>query len=249
MNKDLFKTARPFARLRQGRTDWYRVENKTATGADVYIYDEIGYLGVTAQDFIKDFNAIKAPAITLHLDTPGGDVFDGINIFNAIQDHPAEVTVVVDSLAASAGSFIAQAGDKRVMNRNSTMMIHDAHGMTIGNSQDHQRMIELLDKMSNNIASIYAQKAGGTTEQWRTTMQAETWYTAEEAVEAGLADEVIVSSEKWNAGNSFDLSIFSYAGRDQAPPPVITPVVSEPEDPYQGIDWAQFANALKGAIQ
>ena len=95
-----FKTARPLARLQAGRTDWYRIENSAENGAEIYIYDEIGYVGVSAKDFVKDLNAIKTSEITLHLDTPGGDVYDGITIYNAIRDHKSHVTVVVDSMAA-----------------------------------------------------------------------------------------------------------------------------------------------------
>src|SRR5215217_1959124 len=116
-----FKSARPQARLQAGRADWYRIENKSDGPTEIYIYDEIGYVGVSAQDFIQDLKAVKTSEITLHLDTPGGDVYDGINIYNAIRDHRAHVTVVVDAIAASAGSFIAQAGDKRIMNRGSQM--------------------------------------------------------------------------------------------------------------------------------
>ena len=77
------------------------------------------------------------------------------SIYNALKDHDASVTVVVDSMAASAASFIAQAGDRRIMNRDSTMMIHDGHGMVIGNAADMAYMVDQLDRVSNNIASIY----------------------------------------------------------------------------------------------
>jgi len=233
-----FKSARPLARLRQGRTDWYRIENSGNGPAEIYIYDEIGYVGVSAQDFVKDLNAIKASEITLHLDTPGGDVYDGINIYNAIRDHKAHITVIVDSMAASAGSFIAQAGDTRIMNRNSEMMIHDGHTVAIGNSKDLASTAERLGKVSDNIASIYAERAGGTAAQWREAMAAETWYSAEEAVDAGLADEVVGKDAK--ASNDFDLSIFSYAGREHAPAPIQE---SAPE-----LDWTAIAEALKGAL-
>lgn len=243
-----FKSARPLARLKQGRSDWYRIENKSGAKASIYIYDEIGYVGVSAQDFVRDLQEVKATEIDLHLDTPGGDVFDGIAIYNAIKDHPAHVNVIVDALAASAGSFILQAGDTRIMNRNSQVMIHDAHGLVVGNAKDMGDMVALLDKASNNIASIYAERSGGTVEQWREVMKNEAWYSAEEAVGAGLADEAIVSSEKV-AANDFDLSVFSYAGRDEAPAPVVPAVVAEkPEESPVADDWTQFQDALKGAF-
>ncbi len=244
MIREHFKMARSLARLQEGRADWYRIENSAAKKASIYLYDEIGYVGITAKDFVRDLNEVSAPEIELHLDTPGGEVFDGITIYNALRDHPASITVIVDSMAASAGSFIAQAGDHRIMNRNSTMMIHDGHGMVIGNASDMASMVESLDRVSNNIASIYAERAGGSGADWREKMRAETWYTADEAVEAGLADEV--RGKDAQSKNSFDLSVFSYAGRDNAPEPVLTTEVT-PEEP-QGTDWNPFIDALKGAF-
>jgi ATP-dependent Clp endopeptidase proteolytic subunit ClpP len=236
-----FKSARPLARLKAGRSDWYRIENKTDGPTEIYIYDEIGYVGVSAKDFVQDLNRVKDSEITLHIDSPGGEVYDAITIYNAIRDHRAEVTVVVDSMAASAASFIAQAGDKRIMNRNSEMMIHDGHTIAIGNAKDLAAMAERLDKISANIASIYADRAGNTTEYWRDAMALETWYSADEAVSVGLADEV--AGRKAEPKNDFDLSVFSYAGRDQAPAPVIT----EP-DPVPEYDWTAIAEALREVL-
>src|SRR5690606_8034659 len=103
--------------------------------------------------------------------------------------HQAHVTVIVDSLAASIASVIAMAGDRVVMAKNATMMIHDGHGLSIGNAADMREMADLLDKVSDNIASVYAERAGGDVAEWRERMRAETWYSADEAVSAGLADE------------------------------------------------------------
>lgn len=185
---------------------WYRIVNKGAT-ADVYLFDEIGYWGVTAQDFVKELRDLSATSITVHINSPGGDVFDGVAIYNSLLSHPAKVTARIEGLAASAASFIAQAGTRVVMTRNAQMMIHDASGMCLGNSSDMRDMANLLDRASDNIADIYAQRAGGTVEQWREAMQADrgngTWYSATEAVEAGLADEVAEESEQ-RAAASWD---------------------------------------------
>lgn len=169
----------------------WRIEAKVSTDTtDVYLFDEIGPWGVTARDFVRELQGITTSKIDLHMSTPGGDVFDGIAIYNSLKNHSASVTVYVESLAASAGSFIAQAGDKVIMQAHSSMMIHDAHGLTIGNAAVMREMADLLDKTSDNIASIYAGRAGGSTQDWRERMQAENWYSAEEAVDIGLADEV-----------------------------------------------------------
>lgn len=248
-----WKTARPVAKLRQGRNDWYKIENRSADATDIYIYDEIGYFGVTARDFVLDLADVTTDTIQLHLNSPGGDVFDGVAIYNALRDHRADVEVIVDGLAASAASFIAMAGDRIVMTKNATMMIHDAHGLAIGNSAEMRDLAELLDTQSNNIASIYADRAGGTIENWRAAMRTESWYNADEAVAAGLADEIKGRSE---SKNSFDLSIYSYAGRQAAPAPYVPGPVVAP-GPVPGIaglvgdhqiDLNQLQIALRGAF-
>lgn len=203
-----------------GNADWFRIENVAADTTEIYIYDEIGYWGTSAQDFVQQMMAIDTPKIDLHLNSPGGEVFDGVAIYNALKSHSAYVTVYVDALAASAASFIAQSGDKVIMMQSATMMIHDALAICIGNSKDMQETANLLGKISNNIADIYAQQAGGTVAEWRAVMQEEAWYTPQEAVDAGLADEVggqLVDNSTTN--NKWDLSIFNYTGRQNAPSP------------------------------
>ncbi|MFE2346479.1 head maturation protease, ClpP-related [Kitasatospora cineracea] len=231
------RTARPRAQLRQGRNDWYRISNNAGTGpAVVHIYGEIGYWGVTAADFVRDLAGVRASEIELHLNSPGGEIFDGIAIMNALRSHPATVTTYVDSLAASIASVIAMGGDRVVMAPNSQMMIHEASSIEIGNAADMRKMADLLDLQSDNIASVYAAKAGGDVAEWRARMTAESWYTAEEAVVAGLADEVssVHSITEANSPQdlSWDLSIFNYAGRDAAPNPLDalgTSPTAEPE--------------------
>lgn len=220
--KDRLKTARPRADLLKGKKDWYRIENLAGSGtASIYIYDEIGYWGITATDFIRELNAVTASRIDLHLNSPGGEAFEGVAIYSALKQHAAEVHVYVDSLAASIASVIAMAGDTITMGTGSTMMIHLASGLEIGNADDLRRYADVLDVVSGNAAAIYAERAGGTPEQWLETMRAETWYTAEEAVAAGLADEVtaVRARDVVVPQNSWDLSIFNYAGREHAPAP------------------------------
>lgn len=176
----------------EAKTDWYRIVNKAQSrAATIMIYDEIGFYGVAAADFVKEVNALDVDTIEVQINSPGGDVFDGIAIYNALKNHAARVTTRVDGIAASAASFIAQAGDERVMTRNGQMMIHDAAGLCIGNAADMQQMVDLLNKASDNIADIYAQASGIPAEKWRASMLAETWYSADEAVASGLADTVL----------------------------------------------------------
>jgi ATP-dependent protease ClpP protease subunit len=169
---------------------WYRIVNVSQSEAEVFIYDEIGFWGVTAGDFINELRDIKASKITLRINSPGGDVFDGIAIYNAISRHPAFVDVFIDGIAASAASFIAMAGDTVTMSPHSQMMIHEAAGLVIGPADDMRKMADILDKSSDNIAAIYAGRAGGAVEDWRAAMKAETWFSDQEAVDAGLADGI-----------------------------------------------------------
>lgn len=174
----------------QRDNSWYRITNSADGGVDVYIYDEIGYWGVTAKDFVAELaNAGDGP-LTVHINTPGGDVFDGLAIYNAIAARD-NTTTVVDGIAASAGSFIMQAGKKRRMTRNGQVMIHNASGLVIGEAKDMREMADLLDKTTANIADIYAQRSGTDLDTWLEAMDAETWYSGQEAVDAGLADEVV----------------------------------------------------------
>jgi ATP-dependent Clp endopeptidase proteolytic subunit ClpP len=183
--------SRPRALRRDTASNWYRIYNVSASETEIFIYDEIGFFGVSADDFVQSLRDVTTPAIRLRINSPGGDVFDGIAIYNAIRTHPASVTSVVDGLAASAASFIAVAGDEVQMHRNSQLMIHDAHGIAIGNAAVMQEMRDLLDMASDNIADIYEQKTGTPAAEWRETMREDKWYSAEDAVAAGLADVVL----------------------------------------------------------
>lgn len=211
----------------ENAADWYRIVNSAedADETDVYVYDAIGgWMGTTADDFVRDLKDVTSSRINLRLNSPGGSVFEGITIANALRTHPASVTVYVDGLAASIASVIALAGDRLVMMPQSQLMIHDASGACYGNAADMQSMVDLLDKQSDNIADAYADRAGGTAAGWRDLMKAETWYSAKEAVVAGLADEVMAPPKKEAVPDSrmqslWDLSMYRYAGRDNAPAP------------------------------
>jgi ATP-dependent protease ClpP protease subunit len=205
---------------------WYRIANAAGEAgepAQVHLYDEIGYWGVTAADFIEELASVTAPSIELHINSPGGDVYDGIAIYSALIDHPAGITVKVDALAASAASFIAQAGDTVEMGRNSELMIHDAWGMCVGNAADMLEMHALLNKASDNIASIYSARAGhGGTATWRKRMEGEAWYSASEAVEVGLADSVAKTEPRRGAATPAEDRVErrTFANRAAAPAPV-----------------------------
>lgn len=217
---------------------------KPAKAADVYLYDRIGgWFGMTADDFVRDVAALDVDRIVLHLNSPGGDASEGVAIANMLRAHRAHIEVRIDGMAASAASVVAMAGDEIVMGIGSQMMIHDAWGYAMGNAAEMRKAAEMLDSTSNALASTYAARTGGTTAEWRTVMEEESWYTAEEAVAAGLADRVAAADEVgtstgeqitpgysgsfWDMWDSlasadrFDLSQFAYAGRANAPAPRI----------------------------
>lgn len=212
--------------------DWCRIENATAEEAHVYIYDEIGFWGTTADGFVKELSAITSPKMVIHINSPGGEVFDGVAIHSALMANPAHITVMIDGLAASAASFIAMAGDRIVMARHATMMIHEASGLVWGNKRDMRKQADLLEKLDGNIADMYALQADGTAADWLARMENETWYTGPEALAAGLVDEITQPDDpdedaaKNAAGPAYlSLAAFKYANRAAAPDPVI----AEPE--------------------
>ena len=213
---------------------WYRITNAADSDeAEVMLYDEIGgWYGATADQFIADLRGITAPTLRVRINSPGGSVFEGIAIANALRSHPGNVIVQVDSVAASIASVIAMAGDRVEMAPNAMLMIHEASGVCLGNSSDMDEMARLLALISDNIADAYVAKAGGTREQWREAMQAESWYLPEDAVAAGLADEALAvpktgepveqpDEEEPDMARAWDLAAYGYAGpaKPEAPKP------------------------------
>jgi ATP-dependent protease ClpP protease subunit len=223
---------------------WYSIAAHDGGAAEIMIYDEIGYWGVMARDFVRDLAAVTAPRITVSINSPGGDVFDGIAIYNALRQHPAAVDVRIDGLAASAASFIAMAGATVEIQPQAQMMIHEGAGLCIGPAADMSAMAELLNKTSQSIADIYAQRAGGTPDDWRERMRAETWYTAGEAVDAGLCDGIVEAKHEAVAARTHPaLTSFRYSDREHAPAPV--PVHDAPEQ----INYAEHFRAARRALE
>lgn len=197
----------PFKPRAQGG---YKIENKTAAEATVYLYDEISWFGISAEQFIKDLNAITAKTINIRINSPGGSVFDGTAVFNAIKQHKSKTVTHIDGLAASISSVIALASDEVRMAENAFLMIHDPWSIVIGNADTMREEADLLDKVGGTIAKTYMDKTGKDKAEIKDLMAAETWMTAEEALEMGFIDviEVIEKDEKAKA-TLFDLSVFA----------------------------------------
>lgn len=181
----------------RSRLAW-SISNVAADEVDLHVYDVIGdpYEGTDATQFVRDVEAVTAKTINLHIDSPGGYVNDALMMYNALLNHPAWVNGYVGSRADSAASFLLQAADKRFIARNAAMMIHSAQGLALGDATDMRAAAESLAEESQNIASIYAERAGGTVDEWLTRMNAGdgaqrgTTYRGSAAVDIGLADEV-----------------------------------------------------------
>jgi ATP-dependent protease ClpP protease subunit len=159
--------------------------------ADIYIYDEIGYWGVTARQFASSMKALgDLDHINLHIHSPGGDVFDGIAIYNLLNSHTASKTVYIDGLAASMASVIAMVGNPIIMPENAMMMIHKPWGITGGDANDMRDYADLLDKVEAVLIPSYAKKTGKPPDELALMLGEETWMTAQECLEHGFADQI-----------------------------------------------------------
>ena len=177
---------------------------------EIWLYDPIGnsYFGdsISAKQFSKELTALgKVDSISLRINSPGGDVFDGFAIYNQLKQHPATVVVSVDGLAASIASIIAMAGDSIKIAANAMMMIHDPQGVAVGDAGEMNRVAALLQTVKGNLADTYAARTAQSKADIEAWMADETWLTAEEAVRYGFADattsEVAMSA-------TFDLGAF-----------------------------------------
>jgi ATP-dependent Clp protease protease subunit len=161
---------------------------------ELYIYDVIGAgffeEGVTAKSVRDELAKMdKAQAVTVRINSPGGNVFDGVAIRAQLEGWAAGVNVVVDGLAASAASYIATVGDTVSMAEGSMIMIHDPWTMAVGNAAEMQKAATTLDKVADSMVGAYAKKSGKSHAEIREVMKAETWLSPDEAIEYGLANE------------------------------------------------------------
>lgn len=159
-------------------------------------------------------------AITVFINSPGGIATEGAAIYAMLKSRPGRVDVVIEGIAASAASLIAMAGKKVTMSAGSVMMIHDPAGFTFGNSKDHSKTIDALEVLATAYARVYAAKSGKTAEACREIMVEETWFTPEEAVEAGFAD---ATSSK----NSPVVAAFNYRQFRNAPEKLVALAASQ----------------------
>ena len=187
----------------------HKIENK-ADEATIYVYDEIGFWGVNAKDFVKDLNANTAKTIHIRFNRPGGAVFDGTTMANAIRGHKSHTIAHVDGVAASIASIVALATDEVVMAENAFLMIHEPWSMVAGYAEDMRKEANLLDKVGGTIVNTYMNKTGKDEAEIKGLMADETWMTAEEALEMGFIDRIDEEAQNEKAkATIFDLSIFA----------------------------------------
>ncbi len=214
-----------------------RAEVRADATAEIFICDVIdswgGDWGVSAADVTAALAELgDVTALDVRLNSPGGDYFEGVAVAHALARHPATVTVRVDGLAASAASVIAMGGDRIVMGQGSQMMIHEASSMAWGTADEMRRTAAMLDQTNDDIAALYAQRTGGDQAVWREAVADETWYTAAQAVAAGLADEVAPLPARQQAEEAL-----------AARAPAAQPAAVAPEPPAPETDSAPEATA------
>jgi len=191
------------------RPEWYKIEASANDQAEILVYDVIGWPYNDAGDLVRYVNSLGDKDILVRLNTPGGDVFDGMAIFNALANHKGKVTIRIEALAASMGSVLAMAGKEIQAYSNTMMMIHDPWIYTAGNQYELREMADLLEKISGNMLDVYAGRSKIGKREMKEIMKAETWYTAKEAKEKGFIDTILETGKAAKA--QFDLTMYTNA--------------------------------------
>jgi len=171
---------------------WFDFRNVKDDSADLYIYDVVGdsWVGTDAATLVKEIKAQKGKAINVHLNSPGGSVFDGYAIFNALKAHDGTVTTYIDGMAASIASIIALAGSKVVIADNGMMMIHNPLCYCFGTATEIRKQADVLDQIRETLINTYVTRTNKTRETIAAAMDEETYFTAKEAKAYGLVDEI-----------------------------------------------------------
>ncbi len=177
------------------KRNWYAITTQTTDAgviAEVRIYDEIGFWGITAKDFIAQLDAAASNAaqVVVAVNSPGGDVFDAFAIYNALKRYAGRVTTRVDGVAASSASLVVMAGDTIVMPANAMMMIHNPWTIAAGDASALRSTADAMEKMEASFVAAYAGRSGLSDEEVGNMADAETWLTAAEAKALGLCDEI-----------------------------------------------------------
>ncbi len=211
---------------------------RNEASATIYLYDVIdAYWGISAKDMIDALDAAKGtPLVNLHINSPGGDVFESRAIIAAMKRFDGKIVAHIDSLAASAATSIALAASEVVISQGAFFMIHNASGLVWGDKTAMRETADLLEKIESAIVTDYTGKTGKPDQQIVEWMDAETWFTADEAIANGFCDRL---ADAPKARNSWNLAAF-----DKAPKDLLTPPADPAPVPQPSMTQAN-ANALR----
>jgi ATP-dependent Clp protease, protease subunit len=222
---------------------WFTMKKADDNSAEIVIYDVIGSPGwfdesaISAKDFLSNLKDMgdDISNITLHINSPGGDVFDGVAIHNALKNHKASVTAHVDGIAASIASYIAMAADKIVMPANAFLLLHNASGFSMGTAEDMRAVADDLDRIDKSITATYASRSGQTPAKVRALLKEDRLMDAAEAKSLGYADEI---TKETKLAAKFSLKLLPKAAADRIRtitgngdedvPPITQPQIPEP---------------------
>ena len=212
----------------------FNIINK-GEAADIYIYEDIGddwFGGISAKTFKDELAGVKkAQQLNVFINSAGGNVFDGISIYNQLKRHPANVTVEIDGLAASIASLIAMAGDEIFMAENAMMMVHKPWGGVFGTAEEMRQYADTLDKVQDTLITTYTNRSSTDEKSIRALMDAETWMNAEEAAELGLIDTI---TEKKQMAAHVDLTKYNFKNVPKELPSALYTVDPERvKDPFE----------------
>jgi ATP-dependent Clp protease, protease subunit len=186
-----FKNQTHTDQLKRVERKFETIRNETTNTTEITIYGVIGDSwwedSVSASDIDNTLKTVGSGDLIINLNSPGGDAFDGIAIYNRLKKHDGKVTIHVDGWACSAASIIAMAADELIMGMGSMLMIHEASNIVWGTKTDMRKQADVLDNLEDGIIDIYMTKANIEREEIRNMVDAETWFSAQKAVEIGFA--------------------------------------------------------------
>ena len=227
----------------------YKID-AAADEASMYLYDVIGHDwwtggGVTAKQFAGDLMALGGRTLHLRVNSPGGDVFDGRAMAAALKAYPGKVIAHVDGLAASAASFLIMHADEIVMTAGSFMMIHNGWTVVMGDRHEMLESAALLEKIDGAIADDYLTRTTADREQVQAWMDAETWFTAEEAISNGLADRIDKTDDAKTNASAWDVSAYGRAPAELVQEQLVLEPINDQEAPVNMQAEAEHAHRMR----
>ena len=213
------------------KPDWYKINASDETDeADILLFDYIGWPYNEAGDFIRSLSAITQKKITIRISSPGGDVWDAHAIYNAIKSHKSKPVTRIESLAASAASYIAMAGHEKQMYKNGMIMIHEPMTGMWGNQYEFREVADILSQISDTMIDMYADNTDMGKRELKDMLKAETWLNAKKAKERGFIDTILEAGKPVKA--CYDLSMYANV------PTELAEVIDKPEPDIRSIEKA-----------